>query len=290
MNPFFTRLNSIINKTSINAAYKNWKTDRMNNTDIVLEAFFDESGTTGNKIDPNQPNLLFACIVIPDSKKESFWASADVAWNIAGNILNQKPDTIELKGSEIYGWNKTFKNIELPIRLQILDVIFSAIIQHSIQIFWDGSPKDIWEEFLKARNLNNDQHPLYKSLLFGFCSELYPLLDVLYQEGKFLIVGDENTWIKNGERITLGEIWKRLVNNGIHFCSSKKVPGLQIADILVHTLYRSNKYFNCVAPKMSKSDLLAEMYYKRIADANLWVNISEMMVNLNNNIHQKIYE
>ena len=57
------------------------------------------------------------------------------------------------------------------------------------------------------------------------------------------IIGDENSCAEADSKLAIDVPgrWDCLHDGGVFFMSSSQTPGLQIADMVVHTLYRVNK-------------------------------------------------
>ncbi len=84
----------------------------------LAEIYIDESGSTGMDLgNTDQPNLMLAAPLIPADVEASFWTHAMNAWNSASDLLGVPVDSIELKGSELYGGKGKFKDIGSEDRL-----------------------------------------------------------------------------------------------------------------------------------------------------------------------------
>ena len=252
----------------------------METGDTVLEAYFDESGHTGeDACHPVQQNLLFAAVVVPSRQKDAFWTEANLAWELASQALERSAESIELKGSDLYGGKGLFGGVDLDTRKRILEVVFGANELNGIRVMWLGGAKHLWPPRLHELGLDRRDHPLLHDWLFAFCNGLYEVLATFYSEGIFDIVGDENEWCHADRRLVLPGTggWQRMYGEGVTFLSSSQVRGLQVADVMVHTLYRANKSavpnpaFDI--PRPSNTDKLAESFHGRLEDNGSWLDI-----------------
>lgn len=248
----------------------------MLNSMPTVEAFIEDAGNTGDDLDhPQQTNLFLGCLIIPCTRASEFWKQAGEAWEFAKKLIPNCQEDIELKGEKLYGGWDSFKGVALDNRCRILGFLINAVIEHRAYVFWEGIPKHLWRDTLATMNLSRRKAPLWKSALFAFCDGLYKLLDLLYADGYFRIICDENSWV--GPRMLLQppgkEQWPRLLDGGVIFESSAETRGLQIADVLIHTLYRANKT-SCPPqeenpPALSNTDKLASAYLSKLEDSRV---------------------
>ena len=247
-----------------------------------FEVYFDESGYTGDDLDETiQSNIVLAAVVFPPEKIDPFWQSAKKAWEIAGRHLNVLPEQVELKGADIYGGKGQFGRLKGQVRLSVIEAVISSLVQHELPIFWDGLPKHLWRQELSTRGKLEKNIPFWKSLLLGFCGELHQLLCIMYPSRVFSVAGDQNCWIKEGRILRLPGRWNQLAEDGIQFYSSTVVHGLQVADVVAHTLYRANRQQlnpeDAQQPEFSNTDRKAQGFHSRLEERGLWVNISEAL-------------
>ncbi len=246
-----------------------------------LTIYFDESGYTGEDLcNPEQRNLLLAGIAV-SAENDAFWNDLSRVWSLMKNVLRAVPNTAELKGSDLYGGKGHFKEVPLEDRLSIIELVVGIIIKYQIEILWDGLPKHLWRDRVLHTNTCDQEKPFWESVLFAFCSELHDVATSRYDTNHIRIIGDENSWKKAGDKLTLNHPCKleHPFDLDVSFRSSSRTKGLQLADLLVHTLYRSNK---CQVPdpqmnppKLSNTDRHAERFHRRIARYGLWVNLTE---------------
>lgn len=249
--------------------------------DRIIDVFVDDAGNTGDTIDRVQTNMFLGGIVVPVLRADSFWKDIELAWQRAASVSSQTKPHVELKGEGIYGGKEPFRGVPLGDRKAILDVVFDTVIAYRVPFFWAGVPKHMWRDEISAAGLTPKDVPLWKSSLFTYLGLLYEVLDLLYGGGTFQIVCDENSWIgkpkKDGKFNVLRppsiKPWPRLVHGGVVVDSSARNPGIQLADLLVHTLYRAYKV-SCLPPdsgniSLSNTDRLAASYLQKLVDANL---------------------
>jgi hypothetical protein len=237
----------------------------------TIDLFFDDSGYTGEDFDNDeQRNYFLAALAIPQNIQNDLCKELKIVWENAALITKKNINSLELKGEQLYGGKGIFKSVILEDRLSILDMIFEVIIKYKIQIFWEGLPKHEW--VLKT-NSENKNIPFLPSVIFSFCKDLYTLFTKTSGYKKFRIIGDENNWIGPNSILKLNALdnWANLIDNGVLFLSSKEVVGLQLADIVVNTLYRANKR-SCPNPtkiqyEFSKTDKIAIDFHKRLSDS-----------------------
>lgn len=246
-----------------------------------MEVYFDEAGYTGENLDDlMQSNLLLAAVAIPAEIDEAFWRSAAQAWEIAGAVLSVPPGTVELKGADIYGGKGRFKDADGSSRLRIIEAIFDALVQQRIRVYWDGLAKHVWKNQLHALGNTSGDFPFWKLTLLGFCDGLYQLLSALYPTEQFHLAGDKKSWVEAGKMLVLPNTdrWCQLAGGGVEFYRSSEAHGIQIADGVVHTLYRANRAHlprpGTEAPSLSNTDLTAKDFHSRLAAEGLWTNVS----------------
>ena len=238
----------------------------------VVKAFIEDAGYTGDDLDhPEQTNMFLGCLVIPAAQAPHLWRQTGEAWELAGELTQNDPERVELKGQQLYGSRGPFEEVDLQDSLKIIDLLVGAIIEQDVHLFWEGIPKDRWRNKLVSMNLNSRQVPLLKTALFGFINVLYQTLDLLYPTGHFRIVGDENDWVGAGKLLQppRKHPWPRLLDGGVVFESSARIRGLQLADVLIHTLYRANKT-SCPppgkSPMLSRTDQIACAFLAKLEE------------------------
>jgi hypothetical protein len=254
---------------------------------VEVEVYFDEAGNTGDNLrDETQRNLFLAAISIPEDVRGSFWKRARAAWKLAAALTGTPMNGLELKGEQIYGGKGNFAHADLKGRCRLLDEIFSALVSHGITVFWEGLPKHRWLERVTEDMGLHGPKSLWPQVLFAFCNELCEVLPAVYQASEIAVVGDGNPWIGPERLLKLlsSDNWTCLLDGGIAFLDSKDVPGLQLADIVVHTLYRANKEA-CPAPnsdpvRVSNTDRIAFKYHKILTDAGLCWNLGSVRTSL----------
>lgn len=236
--------------------------------ELIVDVFIDDAGNTGDHPDPVQTNMFLGGVVIPGPRSEDFWRQASDAWEYAKGISGSSDD-IELKGSQLYGGREMFKGVAIPDRKKILDLIFEPIVAHQIKFFWEGVPKHMWHEKLAENGTTSQATPLWKSALFTYCHLFHDLLDMLYEEGHFRVLCDENSWVRAEYLLIPPDQapWPRFTHGGVMCDRSDRHKGLQVADLLVHTIYRANKA-SCAPPgsriELSEMDKLAQTYVEQL--------------------------
>jgi hypothetical protein len=247
----------------------------------VMEVYFDEAGYTGENVDDlSQSNLLLAAVAIPAEVAEIFWRRAARAWKIAATCLEVPLTAVELKGADIYGGKGQFSDVAGSTRMEVLEAVFETLTELQIQVYWDGLPKHEWKHVLHSQGKTPEQFPFWKHVLLGFCSGLYQLLSALYPNDPIHLAGDENSWVGAGKMLAMrdSDRWCQLTSGGIEFHRSSEVHGIQIADVVVHTLYRTNRDHlprpGTKPPKLSHTDLKAKEFHARLAEKGLWTNVS----------------
>ena len=248
-----------------------------NEPDAIVEAFIDDAGNTGGDLGhPEQRNILLACLVVPYTRAPAFWAEVDSAWQIARTLTGGSRD-VELKGEQLFGGHGPFANVSLADRCRILDAVVDSVIKQKAYVFWEGLPKHLWAETTGDLSPRPADADFWKSVLQAFLGETYRVLDSLYGPNDFRVTADENSWVAAGKVLSLRGRWPRLLNEGVIFRRSDEVRGLQVADSLVHSLYRTNKS-SCPAPDkpavtLSNTDKLASSYTQRLATGGVLVSL-----------------
>ena len=113
--------------------------------------------------------------------------------------------------------------------LFVLDYIFQIFLKYKIPILWVGIPIEY---------LNKIKNKIWESILVTFLELLNNkfILDKI----KVQVVGDRNSWIPANHALKL-ERWSNFLNSEVIFMDSAEIHGIQLADIISHTLFRSNK-------------------------------------------------
>jgi hypothetical protein len=250
----------------------------------VMEVYFDESGYTGENLDDcDQKNLFLAAVAVPGDIGEEFWNRARGAWEIAGRFLDLPPEEVELKGADIYGGKGQFSDMDGSKRLDILDAVFTALTELKIRVYWDGLPKQQWKNYLRRKGGFPDQYPFWNRVLIAFCDTLYQVLSALNPEGRFHLCGDQNCWVDANNLLVMpnSDRWSQLAGGGIEFYRSSEAHGIQIADVVVHTLYRANRHHpsqpGIESPQMSNTDRKATEFHARLEANGLWVHASSSL-------------
>ena len=249
-----------------------------------VEVYCDESGNTGEDLlETQQGNLFLAAMVVPPAIRDAFWRNASRAWYVAAGYLGCAVTSVELKGVNLYGGKGPFHRLSGRKRIEILEIIFTALAEHRIHAFWEGVPKHRFAAERQRLGMIPKELPIWKSVLATYCDELYDLVCALYPHEWFCVTGDENSWVEAGRALKHPR-WDRVAGDGVQFLPSSQVPGLQIADILVHTLYRANRTElpppGAPLAALSNTDRTAQLLRARLADAGLWVNISTALQRL----------
>ncbi len=247
----------------------------------VMEVYFDESGYTGEDLDDlSQSNLLLAAVAIPGEIDNEFWERAAQAWGIASRYLGVPPEEVELKGTDIYGGKGQFRGLEGSTRLEILEVVFTTVVALGVHVYWDGLPKHSWQTYLNLKGETPEQHPLWKKVLVTFCDNLYQLLTAIYPGVRLEMIGDENSWVNANKMLEHQDPdrWCQLARGGVGFYRSSEAHGIQVADVVVHTLYRANRDQQTrpgtEAPVLSNTDLTAKRFHARLVENGLLINVS----------------
>ena len=255
--------------------------ESVSDLEAIIESFIDDAGNTGENLeDPVQRNLFLACLVVPCLRASGFWTRIEPAWQIAASVTNHSSHEIELKGNEIYGGQGPFEGVPLNDSCRILDTIVEASIAERLCVFSQGMPKHEWSSCLREEGLKPENLPFSKLMLYTFLRETYGLLDQLYDgPHEFRMTADENSWIHKNHVLQSSDqgSWSRLADKGIVFRSSAELRGLQVVDIIVHTLYRANKDAcpppNTPPARLSETDKLAHAYMKRLEDGSVLHNL-----------------
>lgn len=161
---------------------------------------------------------------------------------IAADLLGRSPDEVELHGWEIYGGKGSWNGVRG--RLQVLNAIFDALKRFGIQVYWSGLPVD------KLKVVTQDT---WKRVLVQYLDLFDKRLRSNLPDIRVEVYGDVNEWVK--DQITIEhDDWQSFEARRACFCDSKKIHGLQLADVVSHTIYRSNK------AKKSNTDIQANKY------------------------------
>ncbi len=191
-----------------------------------------------------QPHLVIAGILVP--WESEFWDDVKAAWEISADLLSKEPVEIELHGWELYGGKGLWSNAPNP--LPVIKQVFSALQKHSIPIYWVG---------LTIEKLKQIEDRHWERMLFAF---LY-LLNKKFSMSNLIpieVCGDENTRVKSNYALTYNE-WTAFKNRQVGFYNSSELSGIQIADIISHTIYRCNKSV------LSNTDKTADQFRAQIA-------------------------
>lgn len=190
--------------------------------------FFDESGKSdlSSSEKSGQENLIVAGILVSES---GFWDDVKRAWKHAAELLSIAPSEIELHGWELYGGKGGWSNA--PNALPVLKIIFSSLKKHNIPIYWTGLP---------VERLKIIQDKPWEHVLAHYLKLLHGKFSKLEFKNPVEVYGDANSWVQPQKALTM-DSWRLFENNQVGFVSSADVYGIQIADIVAHTLYRSNK-------------------------------------------------
>ena len=103
----------------------------------------------------------------------------------------------------------------------------------------------------------------------------------MYGLHSFRIVADETPRIRPGRLLqsTSDRPWRKLHDGGVIHDSSARNRGLQVADIVVHTLYRANKasWWPPGVPPVEPTgtDLLARRYLERLVEGKVLFNLTQ---------------
>ena len=219
-----------------------------------VQFFFDESGKSDLSSSDNsgQPHLIIAGILV--SWDSDFWDEVQEAWEYSAELLSTESAMIELHGWELYGnkglWRKT------PNALPILDIIFSALKKHNIPVYWAGLPVEL---------TGTIQSKPWERILVAYLDFLNKKFSTFSFKNPIEVYGDENSWVKAKNALTMDN-WLMFENKQVGFLNSAEVHGIQIADIVAHTLYRCNK------SKLSNTDRTADDFRSKIASQIIYLN------------------
>jgi hypothetical protein len=207
-----------------------------------IQFFFDESGKSdlSDSSVSGQDNLILAGFLV--AFESPFWDEVKVAWERASNLLKLPPHEIELHAWQIYGGKSIWDSI--TGRLQVLDPIFEALKNHQVPIYWTGLPVE------KIATIDTKA---WERILIQYLSYLNDSISV----NKVEVYGDHNSWVTAGNAIQM-DAWSRFENNQAEFCRAKDIYGIQVADVIAHTVYRSNKQ------RQSNTDKQADKYREMI--------------------------
>ncbi len=226
------------------------------------EIYFDDSGNTGDDLDNDaQRNLFIAGVLISPDAAEALTHATDALWTQAADACSLSG--VEWKGEQLYGGKGPFRGVPGGTRKQLLGGLVDLLLDHEVPILWQGLPK--WQA--KARGLDE---AVWKKVLFGYCSLLHDYLET-EEMGRTLVIGDENTSVRAWHQWVAPpqKPWPLFEDGAVKFMPSDKVRGLQIADVVAHTLYRANKA-ECPdpergTPRLSNTDVSAVEYRDRLA-------------------------
>ena len=209
--------------------------------------FFDESGKSNlaDASSSKQPHLILAGVLVPwDSP---FWQQVERAWTHAAALLGVAPEKVELHGTDVYGGKGPWMGVSN--RREVLDIVVRALKNNDIRIYWTGLPIDA----LKVIEKN-----AWRRVLTIYLQLLSERLHHDLAGTTVEIHGDANEWI-GPDHALVNNGWVSFSAQRAEFHNSKGVYGIQVADIVAHTLYRSNKV------KKSETDLQAEEYRVMLA-------------------------
>lgn len=193
-----------------------------------MQFFFDESGKSDMKSSEKsrQPNLIIAGLLVP--WESNFWIDVWAAWENAAELLKRGPNEIELHGWELYGGKGQWSSA--PNALPVLQIIFSALKKHNIPVYWTGLPVE------KIATIHEKP---FERILITYLNCLHEKISMLEFENPVEVYGDEGL-VAPGKAFTKDE-WQTFADKQAKFASSACIHGIQLADIIAHTLYRSNK-------------------------------------------------
>jgi len=212
--------------------------------------FFDESGKSNlaSADSSGQDNLVIAGVLIP--YESSFWDQAEKSWLRAAQLLGSPGQEYELHASEIYGGRGPWKGIN--DRRSILDSMINALCDHGIPIYWIGLPVSEMAAIEGKR---------WRKILFHYIDLFHKLMEARAASTKIEIevYGDQNEWVKAGSALESASRWPMFSERLVGFHDSRLVHGIQIADIVAHTLYRANK------KTKNSTDTQADEYRKMLS-------------------------
>ncbi len=241
------------------------------------EIYIDESGNSGSDLrNPDQPNLMLAAVVIPSSCESAFWSHVIKAWNLAADLLDQSVNSIELKGFELFGGKGLFRGSDGSKRCKILSTVFEAFIQHDGIVFWDGFSKTSLSNSLSKVEMQLSANQLSDRVIKVFADNLHRAIEKLQPDGPMFVMADELPTKPPGKALQC-DSWTYFEENAVRFGSSADAQGLQVADIVVHTLARANRASLPAAevPEFSNTDQLAMKLRDDLATDGRWVNLSQ---------------
>ena len=206
------------------------------------QLFFDESGKSdmGDASKSDQHHLILAGVLVP--WESPFWEQVTQAWILAATLLAVDPENVELHGTDIYGGKGAWQGVDG--RLQVLDVIADSLIDHGIRIYWTGLP---------IKSLKIIETQAWKKVLTKYFDLLSARLQADLHSATVEVCADANDWMGIGSGLK-NEEWTAFTEQTVSFHDSRTVHGIQVADIVAHTLYRSNK------SAKSNTDIQAEKY------------------------------
>jgi len=212
-----------------------------------VQFFLDESGKSdlSSSEKSGQTHLIVAGILVP--WENGFWDDVKTAWEHAAELLSIEPAKIELHGWELYGRKGQWSNA--PNALPVLEIIFSSLKKHNIPVYWTGLPVEL---------LKTVQDKSWERVLVTYLNLLHQKLSMLEFKDPVEVYGDANSWVKPKNALTM-EAWRSFENKQVGFLSSAEVHGIQVADVVAHTLYRSNK------STLSNTDKTANGFRAQIA-------------------------
>lgn len=218
-----------------------------------IQFFFDESGKSGlTSNNGGQPHLILAGILVP--WESLFWDDVKAAWDLSAELLSVNHDMVELHGWELYGNKGPW--LEVRKAKQILDIIFTSLKKHNIIIYWAGLP---------VTEMTTIKDKKWESILITYLDFLHRKFSTLPYQIPIEVYGDENDWVKADKALMLDK-WTMFANKQVGFKSSAEVHGIQIADIVAHTLYRFNK------KTLSQTDRAADEYRASISSQIIFLD------------------
>jgi len=236
-----------------------------------IEIYLDESGYTGSNLDtPEQPNLFFAGMRIPNDKKVDFWKDADKAWILAAELCKTFPDKILLKGKELFTYlikgGGIFRGIDFPTKCRVVDLLVEAIIKHDLTLYWDGFKKE--EDKPKICNIDR----LFFKGFAAFGNSLYQIENFLNPRFKIHLLAHHHPEIEQCDTTdkALNRNWPMMIGRRIELLPASAHRGIQIIDIILCILNRRNKYQQIDTSKLNRVDQKVIEYHERIKKANLW--------------------
>jgi hypothetical protein len=241
------------------------------------EIYIDESGSSGADLrNPDQPNLLLAAVSIPASSESTFWSDAMGAWSLAADVLSRPVESIELKASELFGGKGAFRGTDGCSRRKILSILFHALIEHGAIVFWDGFSKASLANALDGQEMYFSAKQISDGVIEVFCENLHHAIQRLQPAGRMFVMADELPTKPCGQALVCDR-WSNFEENAVRFGSSSEAHGLQVADIVAHTLARANRASLPAAdpPSLSNTDQLAVRFRQELATAGRWINLSQ---------------